>query len=205
MPQRFGRLDLPGAPGVKLDPVQVSLQPLIRLLNVKTAQGFDLSSAIVPVVDVSKLIEGEAAAPKSLAFRAIDIPFRADNDNTQGFIVRASYTMKRPGRVSSAFIHARATTAAPATGAFRAYLRLTRLVANDPDLPAANRAFQAPVLFAAFFLWPVNTMTSADLAGPIALQSGDILEMCTEMFTAAPDGPGAADYRMFAAIEESLG
>lgn len=51
---------LPGMPGVRLSAVQVSLRRLLRLLNVTgSSPGFDLSSAVVPIVDVSRLVELE--------------------------------------------------------------------------------------------------------------------------------------------------
>lgn len=49
---------------VRLSNVQVSLQRLVKMLQVKgRGVGFDLSSAVVPVVDVTALIESEAARP----------------------------------------------------------------------------------------------------------------------------------------------
>lgn len=51
-------------PGITLSGVQVSLQNLIKLLQIKGRNpGFDLSSAVVPIVDISRLIELEYGAP----------------------------------------------------------------------------------------------------------------------------------------------
>jgi len=53
---------LPGAQGIVLSDVQVSLQDLLALLEVKGGTGsFDLSSAIVPVVNVGELLERRSA------------------------------------------------------------------------------------------------------------------------------------------------
>lgn len=114
MPRRFGRIDLPGLPGVALDAVQVSLQPLITLLQVKTSRGFDLSSAIVPTVDVSDLIGVSAAATRQ------DRVYAANLIAPHAATIRWEYTVPNGRRAilenGSAWI-ARSAVAAPAATA----------------------------------------------------------------------------------------
>lgn len=53
---------MPESPFPILSDVQVALQRLLNLLQVKTGGGFSLSSAIVPTVDVSALLAEEAGS-----------------------------------------------------------------------------------------------------------------------------------------------
>lgn len=98
MPERFRKpFGLPGLPGVALDAIQVSLHRLIRLLDVKTSRGFDLSSAVVPVVDVTHLIENEGNRGALNNEVAIDRAYNAVAVGPHGATERWRYTVP-PGK-----------------------------------------------------------------------------------------------------------
>jgi len=50
---------MPNIGGIDLKPVQVSLRRLLQFLQVKGRQSFELSSAVVPIIDVRRILEDE--------------------------------------------------------------------------------------------------------------------------------------------------
>lgn len=113
---------------VFLSRVQVSLQRLMQLLDVKGGDaGFDLSSAIVPVVDVTRLLEAEFGASIQLSqLRAL--VYDAINIAPHALTNRWSYTCP-PGKratVKSALAFIFRETAAAPVGVIQANVTLNR-------------------------------------------------------------------------------
>lgn len=180
-------------PGVILSGVQVSLQRLLRMLQVKGGTGsFDLSSAIVPMVDVTKLVEAEGNLSLT---EARDLNYEAGAVVPHAPTIRWEFTMPDG---TSGFLNAvlgsirRATAGAPG-GLQQLYIVLFRL---GPAGFTAHRIFNCDL-----FNNTPGASNNVNLILPQRLYPGDMIRGYSQDTSTG----GTGDYVFTATVELSRG
>lgn len=178
-------------PGVILSGVQVSLNRLLRMLQVKGGTGsFDLSSAIVPTVDVTHLLEAEGnlalTEPRDFQYAAGAVAPHAETERW-----RFDMPAGTSGHLRNALGVIRRATAAAPVGLQQLWINLWR-AAPDGTFLYAFRIFNCDL-----YNNTPGASNTVTLNLPQILYPGDRL-IASSMDTSAG---GTADYVFTATIE----
>lgn len=117
-------MKLLGLPQIELSSVHVSLRRLLNLLNVKGRTSFLLSGAVVPIADVTSLIEGEAGLLSSVN----DIAFDGSGIGPHADTIRASLLFPSAGRLLFARAALQRNTAPGVAGLSWASVTIRRVI-----------------------------------------------------------------------------